>query len=216
MLHKTDYYIEIPNDNFLIDNKKQVLNEPTGDFFYDPWIIKKEYKDTFWEDLLNSLPLDKGEARLIKLTPGESYMAHADIDDRWHLNLQGNLSYIIDLDNEKMHLLKTDGFWYDMDAGRLHAATNYGSIDRYQLVIRKLLIKNVLKNPSSFKISIDNPDYDYRYKFDYTISPWLNKANKKEIITNFVFNPNHVTFDVETEFIDELIRIIPTEFDYEY
>lgn len=216
MLHKTDYYIEIPNDNFLIDNKKQVLNEPTGDFFYDPWEIKKEYKNTCWEDILNSLPLDKGEARLIKLVPGESYMAHADIDDRWHLNLQGNLSYIIDLENEKMHLLKTDGFWYDMNAGRLHSATNYGSIDRYQIVVRKLLIKNVLKNPVRFKISVNSPDYDYRYKFDYIISPWLNNANKKGIITNFVYNSNYVMFDIETELIDELVKIIPIGFNYEY
>ena len=31
---------------------KTTINQPTGDFFYDPWIIKDEYKGTVWEGSL--------------------------------------------------------------------------------------------------------------------------------------------------------------------
>jgi hypothetical protein len=44
-------------------DSKLTLNQPTGDFFYDPWQIKPEFKNTVWEEVLDSLPLDKGEAR---------------------------------------------------------------------------------------------------------------------------------------------------------
>ncbi len=44
---------------------KNVLNKPTGDFFYDPWEILPEYKGTVFEELLAPLK-DIGEARIIK------------------------------------------------------------------------------------------------------------------------------------------------------
>jgi hypothetical protein len=47
-----------------------------------------------------------------------SYTSHADIDDRWHLSLTAEQSYLIDLDNMQMHKIDIDGYWYDMDAGK--------------------------------------------------------------------------------------------------
>jgi hypothetical protein len=67
---------------------KLTINQPTGNFFYDPWDIKEEFKGTVWETLLNTLPLDIGEARIIVLGNGTTYMSHTDIDDRYHLSLK--------------------------------------------------------------------------------------------------------------------------------
>ena len=134
------------------DESKLVLNQPTGDFFYDPWIIKPEFAGTVWENILNSLPVNKGEARIITLKPGTSYYSHADADDRWHLNLKSEYGFVCDLDNQQMYLLKPDGIWYNMDAGRIHSAVNFGHIDRVQLVVRHLLCNNNLKNPVGIRI----------------------------------------------------------------
>jgi len=218
MLQRTEHSVDFNKVSPLLDftKPKTVLNCPTGNFFYDPWVINTDLKGTVWESILESLPYDKGEARVIKLKPGESYMAHADIDDRWHLTLQCEQSYLIDLDSQTMHLLKTDGYWYEMDAGRIHTASNYGSYDRFQLVVRKLLAKNKLISPVTVKLAITELVYDYRYKFDNHISTWLNFANKASIITNFVKHDDFVQFDVEETKVDELIKKLPSCFGVEY
>ena len=195
------------------DEFKLILNQPTGNFFYDPWIIKPEFVGTIWEDVLTSLPLDKGEARLITLKPGTSYYSHADTDDRWHLNLKSEYGFLCDLDHQEMYLLNPDGIWYDMDAGRIHSAVNFGHIDRVQLVVRQLLKSNILKNPINIKIRIKESSPDYRYQFDRTVSPWLNRANKKGIISNFKFLDTEVSFDVEADELYSLKNIVPALFE---
>ena len=218
MLRPTNYTVE----SYLLeeaikqsdkDEFKLILNQPTGDFFYDPWVIKPEFVGTVWEDILNSLPLDKGEARLITLKPGTSYYSHADADDRWHLNLKSEYGYLCDLDNQQMHLLTPDGIWYDMDAGRIHSAVNFGHCDRVQLVVRQLLKFNMLKNSINIKIRLKETSPDYRYQFDRTISPWLNRANKKGIISNFKFLDTEVSFDIEVDELNSLKRIVPILFE---
>ena len=192
-------------------DKKTVFNNPTGDFFYDPWVLKDEYVGTVWDALLNSLRLPFGEARLIILDPGESYMAHADIDDRYHLNISGNNSFLIDLNKQKMHILEQDGKWYDMDAGKIHTAGNYGEIPRAQLVVRKLLKRGrFFHNYLHVKITPQRDRFDYRYHFDTLISPWLNKVSKDKGIDNFKFNNNTVEFDMDSKLEDQL-----KEFDHD-
>ena len=192
---------------------KTTINKPTGDFFYDPWIIKDEYKGTVWETLYNSLPVVKGEARIIILDPNQCYQIHADIDDRYHLNILGDNSYLIDLVRDIMHPLAQDGIWYDMDASFLHTATNFGRRARVQLVVRKLLKKNTLKNPVevSLATSLDNTNHA-RHIFDNTVSPWLNDANKAGYITNFSYSSIFVKFDIEQDKLDSLKHILPDEF----
>lgn len=215
MLYRTDYCIKVPDFDFSNDVEKLILNEPTGNFFYDPWKIKEEYEGTPWQEILDSIPFHKGEARLIKMKYGTTYMAHADIDDRWHLSLQGNQSYLIDLDNNEMYLLEQDEVWYEMDAGRIHVAANFGSIDRYQLVVRKLLDKNNLIDPVTVELTIKELVFDFRYQFDYHISPWLNRANKKKLISNFRQSEESVSFDVEKTAIGDLKDILPECFGIE-
>lgn len=194
MLERTEYKVKIPKLDAKFDEFKTSLNQPTGNFFYDPWEIKPEYKGTIWEKLLKSLPEPHGEARVIVMQPGTTYMAHADIDNRWHLSLQGEKSYLIDIDNTEMHLLEQDGFWHYMDAGRIHVASNYGSIPRVQLVVRQLLTATTMPNTVQVTIKPRNAQYDYRYKFDNIVSPWLNRANANRSIKDFTFEGEVVKF----------------------
>lgn len=218
MLQLTDYSVDIAlikeallSTNF--DKFRITINEPSGDFFYDPWTIKSEFKNTFWDKMLNSLPNIKGEARIVNLKPGTSYYCHADADDRWHLNLQSEYSYLCDLKENKMFQLKTDGNWYSMDAGRLHTAANFGSVDRIQLVVRQLLKKNKLVDPVLVKIITKTKTVDFRYQFDNTISLWLNASNKKGIISDFKFVETKVSFKIERQSLESLTKIVPNIFE---
>lgn len=185
---------------------KIVLNKPTGNFFYDPWSIKPEYKGTIWETLLNTLPISYGEARIMVLTNGTTYMSHTDIDDRFHLNLKGQYSYLIDLDNEQMFPTVLDCQWYEMDTGRRHVAANFGSYERVQLVVRKLLHNASL---NQYKRVIIKPICaNARFEFDDIVSPWLNKANKKEKISDFKILEDGVSFNLDISAIKEL-KFIP-------
>jgi hypothetical protein len=218
MLAKTNYTIsqellqaavaDLPNDEF-----RTTINKPTGNFFYDPWVIKPEYQNTVWAKLLESIDEPIGEARVIILKPQMSYHVHADIDDRLHLNIQSESSYLIDLDSEKLHKLQTDGIWYLMDAGRKHTASNFGRFDRVQLVVRKNLQRGNLIAPKSIKIisNISTID-DSRFVFDNTVSSWLNQASKKKIIDNFNPSPLCVCLDIEESFIEELCLILGNNF----
>lgn len=192
---------------------KTTINKPTGNFFYDPWILKDEYKGTVWEKLYDSLPVSKGEARIIILDPAQCYQTHADIDDRYHLNILGEACYLMDLVREQMFRLEQDGIWYDMDAGLIHTATNFGRCARVQLVVRKLLKKNKLIDPVSISLSttIANTD-DARFLFDNTLSPWFNEANKLGFINNFDHSPISIKFNIERTKLDLLKSMLPTEF----
>lgn len=209
MLVKTPYTVSI-DDMPLLEKGKHDLTVPSGDFFYDPWVLLEEYKNTIWESILNSLPIDTGQARIIVMESPSCYTQHADIDDRYHLNLSGDRDYLIDLDNQQMHKLVKDGVWYEMDAGRLHTAISVGEHTRMQLVVRKLLTRNVLNNLVSVKITASgtNP----RYSFDNTMSVWLNRASKNKTISNFKQSEASVYFDVERSSLEELKSIVPKEF----
>ena len=193
---------------------KTVINEPTGNFFYDPCVIKAEYAGTVWEELLKPLS-NIGEARKIVLEPVQCYHAHADIDDRYHLTIQAEECYLIDLDFGKTHKLNADGIWYEMDAGRLHTAANFGRYPRIQLVVRKLMSRPVLNNPINIRLtsSISSIN-DRRFKFDNTISPLLNSFNKLGVIDNFSFG-NVVLMTLENDVIPKLQQKLPIGFDLE-
>jgi hypothetical protein len=214
MLVKTQYTTSLDNLNIIAEIGKHDLTQPTGNFFYDPWELKPEFIGTCWEPIWDSLPGDKGQARIIVLESPSCYTQHADIDDRYHLNLFGDEDYLIDLQSREMFQLKKDESWYIMDAGRLHTAISIGEHFRAQLVVRKLLTHNVLTHPISAVITAggNNP----RYHFDNKISPWLNRANKSGIIDNFKKDGNSVFFNLEQSYLDSIKKIIPADFTYEF
>jgi len=192
---------------------RMTINKPTGNFFYDGWVIKDEYKNTIWEELLNQLPGPIGEARIISLPYAKCYQVHADIDDRYHLNLSGTHSYLIDLNNDQMYKLLADTYWYNLNAGNLHSAVNFGRTDRVQLVVRHLLKNNKLTDsvPVTMLQSSMDPD-DARFLFDNTLSSWFNLANKQGIINNFEHVSGAVKFNIERSQLENLKNILPTEF----
>lgn len=212
MIRQTQYLVNnsikdrLKDTNVSVDFKLP-LNLPTGDFFYDPWIIKDEYKDTVWEDLLSTLPTNIGEARLIKLQPGEAYRSHADMDDRYHFNIRGERSFIIYTEDNLIYPQVESNYWVEMNAGRLHSAVNTGRVDRIQLVVRKLLLDNQLADPVSVTISVSNDKQDYRYVFDELYSPWLNVANKEGKLNNFVYSSESVSFNIDKCYLSELTAI---------
>ncbi len=221
MIKETGFYVHAKflnsaKEDSIHFNGKTSINSPTGDFFYDPWTIREEYKGTIWETILNTLEVSQGEARIIVLKPGESYMAHSDIDDRYHLNIIGNNSFLIDILKQKMYATISDGFWYEMDAGRIHSATNYGEIPRAQLVVRKLLKRGKLYDPIHVSISPAGKSYDYRYQFDNHISPWLNQMNKEKKMNNFIFRADKVEFDIEKSSIEDLANFNKNLFSIAY
>jgi len=187
---------------------KNILNEPTGKFFYDPWQLKSEWQDTALDDLLKQIP-DHGEVRVIVLKPGESYFAHADIDDRYHLTLDAEQSYLIDIENEKMYPTIPDDTVYLMNTGVLHTASNYGYKNRYQLVIRKRLDStNELHESVLVMMSVKDPVYNLRYLFDSSFSRLLNRLAKEECISNFDrINETTIKFSLEKENITELLKM---------
>lgn len=218
MLRQTNYTVPadilqeaIASSN--TDEFKFSLNQPTGDFFYDPWEIKPELNNTVWKGLLDTLPFPKGEARIITLKPGTNYYCHADADDRWHLNLKAEHAFICDIDKHKMYELSPDGIWYTMNAGPKHSAVNFGNVDRIQLVVRQLLTRHTLDNPVKIKIVVKEQAIDFRYQFDNAISTWLNFAQKNKLITDFKFVNNEVSFDLEQKALDSLKKLLPNIFE---
>jgi hypothetical protein len=195
-----------------ITDEVVVLNKHNGNFFYGHWTIKDEFKDTAWEKILDSLPYPIGEARIITLKPGESYQSHADIDNRWHLNLTGEQSFLIDLEAETMFKCHRDNHWYFMLTDRLHTACNFGSIPRLQLVVREPLRKSVEYNFVSVSITQAVPAPENHYKFDNIFSPWLNRINTEFRMTDFSSSPTLVSFKMAVELKEELNSIKTNDF----
>ncbi len=219
MLAQTHYHITADQlaraqQEFNSDQLRTRLKQPTGRFFYDPWHIRPEYRDTVWAELLSVLPEPIGEARLIKLISQSCYNSHADIDNRYHLNIQGEASYLIDLTNQQLHLLQADGIWYTMDAGRRHTAANFGRGYRVQLVVRQLLKQNLLQDPVHVQLySHRFNSEDSRFIFDNTLSSWLNLADKQGTITDFNFkDATTVEFQIERGCLEELAVLADTNF----
>lgn len=187
---------------------KNVLNMPTGDFFYDPWVISPHYKGTVFENILDALP-DIGEARIIRQECGTCYQAHSDIDDRYHLNIAGDHACLIDLDTNKSYTLESDGNFYLMDAGKTHSAANFGQEVRFQLVVRKLLKRaEWVKHTIEIHGGGENP----RYVFDRHISPMLNHMNKRDVMNNFEVLQTGVKFTTNAWWANLLNDHLPIGF----
>lgn len=199
---------EIPDFDISID-----LNYRTGNFFYDQWLVSDRFEDTVWEEVLNSLPKDIGQARLIKLKPEECYRSHADIDDRYHLSIVSDNSFLVDLDDKVMYPTVVDGRWYLMDAGKRHSAVNFSGQTRIQLVVRKLLTNSNIKNPQNVTIQKIKSVPNFRYIFDDVFSPWLNKIDKLGKLNNFQrLTDDAVSFVIDKNDISDLMSICPAEF----
>lgn len=220
MLVKTNHTVPLnllktAREEFNFSEFRTSINKPTGNFFYDPWEIKDEFKDSVWAQLLDTLPYQVGEARVINLKMGTCYQCHSDIDDRYHLNIQGDISYLVNLDTDTMYRINNDGVWYDLDAGPKHTAINVGVEYRIQLVVRKLLLKNEVVNPINIVIKSPLSNVDRtRFMFDNHLSGILNKYNKTNVISKFspAVDGLSVSMTINRDYINELESLLPTNF----
>lgn len=186
---------------------KMDINQPQSSFYYDAWQLKPEYQTPAWLSLFDQLG-SVGQAKIVSIPPGTSYHAHADIEDRYHITLQSDHSYLIDLETQQMHATRVDNVCYHMDTARIHTAVNFGYQDRIQLVVRQLLNRPRLNHVSHVHIRprvLDQP-HNQRHLFDQHILVWLNTANKRQIIDNF--DPKgedvEIEFDLESHHVKEL------------
>ena len=186
------------------------LNRPTGHWLYDPYEIIDSWRGTEVETLLNNIPYKIGEARLMKLDPGQCYRAHADIDDRYHLNLiSNNECYLIDLTGQKLYPITSDNEIYKMDGSCIHTAVNFGSTPRVQLVIRIPLERSTLINPIMILLKFNDPPINLRYLLDHEFSPWVNLAIKKCEIGYFDYvSKTEFKFLIEKESLQEMQNIL--------
>jgi len=220
MLSRTKYKISVPPKEIEEalyrlprDDFRFTLNRPSGNFLYDPWIIKDSYLNTVWAVLLSTLPGNIGEARVIILDGGQCYQSHGDIDNRYHLNLTGSMSYAVNLETNTIFEMFNDGYWYDFDAGLRHSAANFGRDFRAQLVVRKLLNKNVLTDPVKLRIVSTLAVDDTRFVGENHISPWLNRADKQGIISNLtIADTGIIEFLIEKDQVSKLTAILPSGF----
>jgi len=170
--------------NSLYFEKRLNLNAPVGSFFGDSWETLPEFKNTPLGNVLDSLgPI--GEARLLRLTSAETYTAHADPDDRYHVAIITNPhSYIIDFDSQTLYHLPADGKLWRMDTSRIHVAANFGGRDRIHLNIRLLLPKFDETKPC-IRIRFDGGDFDWKQESYIEIMPVMNKLIKAGYIFGF-------------------------------
>lgn len=168
--------------NSLSFEKRLALNKTGSDTFAGKYQTLPEFENTPLGEVLSSLGRI-GEARLLKLRPEETYMAHSDPDDRIHLSIITNpFAYIIDLDDNRMYHLPADGSVWLMDTGKIHVAANFGSRDRIHLNIRVLLPK---VSDSAYLYKILGGDFDFKHVIQIGISSYLNRAIKSGSITGF-------------------------------
>lgn len=183
------------------------LNETEeGRLFNGPYRTKSEFIGTPLGNVLESLG-NVGEARLLKLKPEASYMAHSDPDDRLHMSIITNeYCRVIDLEANQMYHLPVDGSVWLMDTGPIHVASNFGAHERIHLNIR-VLLPDVKEGWVRF--TVEGGDYDWRHIIQISITRWMNRALKEGKMTGIrklsdremLVNPR------DQAAMDELVRV---------
>lgn len=187
-------------------DRRLSINETNGTLFGGPYTTKPEFVGTPLGDILSSIE-NPGEARLMRLKPEESYMAHNDPDDRYHVVITTNpFCYMIDLDSEKMYHLPPDGNLWLMDTSPRHVAVNFGSRDRIHLNIR-LLLPDIKENAVHIKML--GGDFDFKHVINTSVAGFINCAIKNKTITGFrLINDREIMINVTNDSILEEIKSI--------
>ncbi len=170
--------------NSLNFDKRLNLNKPTGSFFGDPWKTETAFLNTPLGDVLENLG-QIGEARLMKLNSAETYTAHGDPDDRYHVSIITNpYSYLVDLSSNVLYHLPADGKLWLMDTSRIHVAANFGGRDRIHLNVRLLLPKFSFEK-KYVRLKVEGGEFDWKQESYIEVMPEINKLIKSHYITGF-------------------------------
>jgi hypothetical protein len=99
-------------------------------------VINKEFRGTYIEEILESLPFTYGRTRLMSIEPQKCYPVHSDDTIRYHLAVDTHpFAYIIFPSKKAIYNIPSDGYLYRMDARYLHTAINCGPLVRTHLVV---------------------------------------------------------------------------------
>jgi hypothetical protein len=194
-------------DLFLLDPSNNIpcSNDSKGDRYYREMELFDKYKGTVVERYVKSLNRKLSKVCVIIQEPGDTYPIHADIDDRFHLNLQSDNAYFIDFKTNISIPIETDRKVYLMNTGGLHSAVNFGLKRRLQIGATISLEYHNLKSPMSVNIHYNGKNKNYDYFYNFYVMPWLNLANKNKLINNYVKPKDSNLFvDIEEEQLESL------------
>ena len=111
-----------------------VGGEPDEEMEYS--VINKEFRGSYFEEVLESLPFRYGRTRLMSIPPQKCYPIHADATIRYHLAVDTHpFAYIMFPSKKAIYNIPNDGYLYRMDARYLHTAVNCGPVLRTHLVL---------------------------------------------------------------------------------
>jgi len=181
-LFKIQYLDEIQYQTSLLtwDTKRIILNKSDSGLFTGKYTTLPQFQNTALGTMLEELG-EIGEARLLLLDSGDSYTAHTDPDDRYHLVIETNpYSYIMDIEQEKLIHLPADGTVWHMDTSKKHLAGNFGGTPRIHLNVRAKL-PNYTGN--GIRLKIDGGDVDWKQVLYMDTMSYINKAVKNKRIT---------------------------------
>jgi hypothetical protein len=201
---------QVAKINWGPDNKRIVLNKSDGGLFTGAYTTLPEYENTPLGQFLNDLSWvagDIGEARLLFLESGDSYTAHTDPDDRYHLVIKTNpYSYIMDIDEQRMIHLPADGTVWHMDTSKKHLAGNYGGTTRIHLNVRSKL-PNYTGNGIHLKIEGGAVDWKQALYMD-TMS-YINQSVKLGLITGIEkVNDRELLLNTDHEVLENIKNIV--------
>ena len=192
------------DDMFKLD-----LNLPTGNFYYDPWQLKPQYEHTEVARVLDLLA-PVGQVKIVSIPPGQCYLAHSDVEDRYHVTLQSEHSYVLDITQQQSYECRVDNRVYLMNTAQLHTVMNAGYVPRIQLVIRRLLTRHTLQDPIHIHIEATEAPHNLRQQWDNHILVWCNLAHKQGIMTDFdpMNSEARVQFRMESDHLDSLRSVL--------
>ncbi len=185
MLHKTIHSFDIGPiiEQVLTLNITERIPLNTsidGDLFGGTYTTLPEFVNTPLGNVLAQLG-EIGEARLLPLGSIESYHAHRDPDDRYHLSIiTSPYSYLANLEDNTLHHLPADGSVWLMDTSILHSAINLVGGARVHLNVR---MKLPTYRGSGYKLTFNSDRYDWIQQFYITALGYVNKACKKGSIS---------------------------------
>jgi hypothetical protein len=108
--------------------------KPDEEMLYS--VINPEFRGTYFEEILTSLPFPFGRTRIMWIPPQKCYPVHTDHSIRYHLALDTHDgAFIMYPEAGKIYHIPADGHLYRMDARLPHTAVNCGPLERAHMVI---------------------------------------------------------------------------------
>lgn len=187
------------------------LNETCDqDLLGGTYTIKKEFINTPLGDVLTQMGPDIGEARLLPLGQTESYHAHRDPDDRYHLSIVTSpYSYLADLEDMRLYHLPADGQLWLMDTSKLHSAINLTGTHRIHLNVRVRMPKFTRPGVT---ITFTSTEFDWIHRVFVVAFGYINQQVKQGNITGLKkISENSLGLNCSDTVLQHIVELIESE-----